>query len=109
MKLSNHTDMEIEKSCGLSIDIMKELILPITAEYPISKIILFGSRANGTNKVDSDVDLIIEFYGVISLLTLSRIKCELEDIFGVSVDVIHGPLRETDLIEIGKVVELYAA
>ncbi len=88
---------------------MKQLILPVTMKYPISKITLFGSRATGTNKENSDVDLIIEFDGEISLLTLSLIKCELEDVFGLSVDVIHGPIRDTDLIEIGKVVELYAA
>ncbi len=27
----------------------------------------------------------------------------------VEVDIIHRPLRETDLIEVGKVVELYVA
>ena len=93
----------------MSFDDMKRLVLPITTKYPISKITLFGSRAVGTNKENSDVDLIIEFYGAISLLTLSLIKCELEDAFGLSVDVIHGPIRDTDLIEIVKVVELHAA
>ena len=27
----------------------------------------------------------------------------------VNIDIIHGPIREDDMIEIGKVVELYAA
>lgn len=109
MKQSDHADVAKAKGNFLNIDDMKALILPITTEYPITKITLFGSRADGTNKEDSDVDLIMEFCDAISLLTLAQIKYELEDILGVSVDVIHGPIRDTDLIEVGKVVELYAA
>jgi hypothetical protein len=33
----------------------------------------------------------------------------LEEILGLNVDVIHGPMQETDLLEIGKTVKLYAA
>jgi hypothetical protein len=55
------------------------------------------------------VDLIIEFSSPVSVLTLSQIKCELEENIGLSVDIIHGPIREGDMIEVGKVVELYAA
>ena len=51
----------------------------------------------------------MEFSMPVSLLTLSMIKLKLEKILHVGVDVIHGPIQETDLIEIGKVVELYAA
>lgn len=53
------------------------------------------------NKEDSDVDLIMEFSLPVSLLTLSMIKLKLEEILKVGVDVIHGPLEESDLIEIG--------
>jgi len=51
----------------------------------------------------------MEFFVPISLLTLSKIKLELEEILKLKVDIVHGPVRETDLIEIGKVVEVYAA
>lgn len=93
----------------MTIDLLKKDILTIVNEYPIKRITLFGSRAAGTNKEDSDVDLIIEFSLPVSLLTLSMIKLKLEEILKVGVDVIHGPLEESDLIEIGEVVELYAA
>ena len=62
MKQFNHADVVKAKGNSLSLDDMKALILPITTEYPITKITLFGSRANGTNKEDSDVDLIMELY-----------------------------------------------
>lgn len=93
----------------MTIDLLKKDTLTIVNEYPIKRITLFGSRAAGTNKEDSDVDLIIEFSLPVSLLTLSMIKLKLEEILKVGVDVIHGPLEESDLIEIGEVVELYAA
>jgi hypothetical protein len=94
---------------AMSIDLIRNYVLNIVDKYPIKKIILFGSRADETNKDDSDVDLILEFTTPISLIMLSQIKCDLEEILGLPVDVIHGPIRSDDMIEIGKVVELYAA
>ena len=51
----------------------------------------------------------MEFSKRVSLLTLSSVKIELEELLDLEVDIVHGPLRETDLIEVKKVVELYAA
>ena len=68
-----------------------------------------GSRADGTNTDESDIDLIIEFNRPVTIMFLSNLKNKLEELTGLSVDVIHGPIRETDMIEVGKVVELYAA
>ena len=53
--------------------------------------------------------MIIEFSAPITLMTISRLRCELEELLGLGVDIIHGPIQSTDMIEIGKVVELYAA
>ena len=93
----------------MTIENLKEVMILISKKYPIEKVYLFGSRAEGTNKNDSDVDLIIEFSKRVSLLMLSSIKIELEELLQLEVDIVHGPLRETDLIEVKKVVELYAA
>jgi hypothetical protein len=35
----------------------------------------------------------------VSILTLSEIKCELEESIGLSVDIIHGPMREEDMMK----------
>ena len=40
---------------------IEEAVLKIVKKYSIKKVILFGSRADGTNRDDSDVDLIMEF------------------------------------------------
>lgn len=93
----------------MTIDQLKEAIKMVSSNYPIERVYLFGSRADGTNKSDSDIDLIIEFSKRVSLLTISSVKIELEEMLELEVDIVHGPLRETDLIEVEKVVELYAA
>ena len=93
----------------MTIEDIRKTVLDIMPAYSVSRVILFGSRADGTNSENSDVDLIIEFHSSISLLTLSQIKCDLEERLGLNVDVIHGPIREDDMIEIGKEVELYVA
>ena len=93
----------------IDIGTLKKKICFIAKEYPVKRIALFGSRAEGTNREDSDVDLIMEFSAPVSLLMISQIRCDLEEELGLDVDIIHGPIRETDLIEPGRMVELYAA
>lgn len=90
-------------------EIIKEKVLSIVDEYPVKRIALFGSRAEGTNSEKSDVDLIMEFFEPISLLVLSHIRIRLEEILGVEVDIVHGPIKAEDLIEVRKEIELYAA
>lgn len=93
----------------MMIDDISKAVIRIIAKYSIKKVTLFGSRAEGTNNDDSDVDLIIEFKKPVSLITLSMVQIELEEMLGVKVDVIHGPIMPGDLIEVRKEVVLYAA
>lgn len=95
----------------MTIDAIQSAVLDVVKEYPaITKVTLFGSRASGNNREDSDIDLLIEFAtDSISLITLSAIRYALEDRLSLSVDVIHGPLRPDDMLEIEKEVVLYAA
>ena len=93
----------------MSNDIIKEKVLLVVKEYPVRRVVLFGSRAEETNQENSDVDLLMELYDTISLFTLSDIRLCLEEILGLDVDIIHGPIREGDLIEVGKEIELYVA
>ncbi len=51
----------------------------------------------------------MEFSKPITLITLSLIKERLEEILKTDVDVIHGPIQSTDMIEIDKEIEVYAA
>ena len=94
----------------LTIDDIKKAVAKIAPEYKITKATLFGSRARGNFRDDSDVDLIVEFetYSV-SLLKIFSLKYKLEEIFNVGVDIVHGPIEADDILEIDKEVEIYAA
>lgn len=93
----------------MKIEDIKKVIEEIAAKYYIKKVILFGSQADGTATPKSDIDLIIEFSKQVSLITISGLKLELEEIFRKQVDIIHGPLTDKDFIEVTREVELYAA
>ena len=93
----------------MSIEKIKSIIIIVADEYSIKRATLFGSRADGTCCEDSDIDLIMEFDGPVSLMMLSSLRNRLQELTGLNVDLIHGPIRDTDMIDIGKVVELYAA
>ena len=50
----------------------------------------------------------LEFKIPVSLLTLSMIRIELEEMLGIKVDLVHGPVTSADIIEIKKEIVLYA-
>ena len=93
----------------MEIEYIKNAIVKIAEKYSIKRAVLFGSRDNGTNRDNSDIDLIIEFSKKVSLLTISSLKLELQSMLNLDVDIVHGPIQEDDLIEINEEVELYAA
>ena len=91
-----------------TIDELKENISEVVKDYLVTKVTLFGSRARGDNRPDSDVDLLCEFVTPsVSLLTLSGLKIDLEDKLGLPVDVIHGPINDDVMIKIDKEIPIY--
>lgn len=93
----------------MTLDDIKAAVLEAVKKYPISRVTLFGSRANGTAHENSDVDLIIEFNRPVTLITIAKVTQYLEELMHTSVDVIHGPVRSTDMFSIDKEIEIYAA
>ena len=93
----------------MTLDEIRSAVMQVVQEYPICRVTLFGSRANGTATENSDVDLIIEFSKPVTLITLSMVTQRLEEMLHKSVDVIHGPVRNTDMFSIDKEIEIYAA
>lgn len=94
----------------LTIEKITKTIKNVAPKYKISKVTLFGSRATKNFRENSDVDLIVEFETkTISLFTLAGLMNELEEKFGVSVDIIHGPLKKDSMLEIEQEIEIYAA
>jgi hypothetical protein len=66
-----------------------EIISGIAEEYCIKNVKLFGSRANGTSSENSAVDLIVEFYSPVTLITISKLQYRLEELLCLDVDIVH--------------------
>jgi predicted nucleotidyltransferase len=64
-----------------------KLILEIAAKHGVSDLRVFGSRARGDARPDSDLDLLMKPGPDTTLLTMAALKRELEEILGISVEV----------------------
>ena len=56
-------------------------------KYGVRKIAIFGSRARGDYTKESDLDILIELEKPISLLDLSHLATEIENLTGLKVDI----------------------
>jgi len=94
----------------LTVEQIADSIAVASREYPLRKVELFGSYASGNNTEQSDVDLLVEFIQPrVSLLTISALKCRMEELLGTSVDIIHAPLPDGSMLEINRRIQLYGA
>ena len=67
----------------------KAVIKAIEYHFPNAKIVLFGSRARGTNKSGADIDIAIDDKRAIKLREISRAKVTLENLpIPLEVDLI---------------------
>ena len=86
---------------------ISEAVKKAAAEFPLTKAEYFGSYAEGCADNESDVDLLVEFdEPTVSILTIIRLKRFLEEELAKTVDVIHAPIPEGAIIEIGKTVSV---
>jgi predicted nucleotidyltransferase len=66
----------------------REVILRVAASHGARDARVFGSRARGAARPDSDVDILVQLEAGRSLLDLTAIKQDLEDLLGCKVDVV---------------------
>src|SRR5579862_1534141 len=66
------------------LDIDREALARLCRHYRIRRLSLFGSTLKGTNRPDSDVDLLVEFEpeAVPGLLGMASIEAELSELLG---------------------------
>jgi predicted nucleotidyltransferase/DNA-binding XRE family transcriptional regulator len=60
----------------------------IAAAHGVHHVRVFGSVARGTDRPDSDVDLLIDLPEGAGLFALGRLRGELEELLGVPVDLV---------------------
>ncbi len=82
----------------------KEEILQLAAKHGAHNVRLFGSAARGDAGPESDVDFLVEFEDGRSLLDLSGLWLDLEELLGRKVDVaqpqtLHWYIRDRVLKE----------
>lgn len=77
-------------------DELKNYIVKIHDKYKYKKVILFGSRASGKNKDDSDIDLLVEFGdNNKSLFLVANLINNIEEKFGLKVDIVPYPIERS--------------
>jgi predicted nucleotidyltransferase len=72
-----------------TVNARREEILRITAKYGARNVRLFGSRACGDARADSDVDLLVDIPAGSSLLDVGRLIMHLQDLLGYKLDVVE--------------------
>jgi predicted nucleotidyltransferase len=71
--------------------------MPVLYRLGVVRIGVFGSRARGAARVDSDVDVLVELEAGRDLLDLVAIKQHLESVLGLLVDITTpSGLRDSD-------------
>ncbi|MBI5152451.1 nucleotidyltransferase family protein [Candidatus Peregrinibacteria bacterium] len=72
----------------MTIQAIKQKIMPILKCQGVVKAALFGSFARGDAKKNSDIDILVKLKGDKTLLDLVGLKLELEDKLGRKVDIL---------------------
>jgi predicted nucleotidyltransferase len=73
---------------------VKNIILSRLKKFDPQKVGIFGSFARGDNKKGSDIDILVEFKKIPSLLALIKLENDLSEILGTKVDLVTtGALR----------------
>lgn len=78
---------------------MQATLIEILEKYDAAQIGIFGSHARGEAGPDSDLDVLVDFRGSKSLLTLVRIQRELSEALGIKVDLLTRSAISPHLID----------
>ena len=71
------------------IEQISKKVLPILINHHVTRAGIFGSAIRGDMNAKSDVDILVEIPGDISLLEFAGIKIELEEALGRKVDLVE--------------------
>jgi predicted nucleotidyltransferase len=75
----------------------REDILRLAEKYGASNVRVFGSVARGEARLDSDVDLLVDFEPGYRLWDKIGLKQDIEELLGRKVDVVHAQFLREEL------------
>ena len=79
-------------------------------EYPVKRVELFGSYANGSASEGSDIDLLVEFKtSPVSLFKICGFQSAVSELLQLDVDVVRLPLPKEHGLHIDRRITLYDA
>ena len=94
----------VRPSLNVGIDEIREIVAPIAQKYELEKMYLFGSRARGDNRPDSDYDFMVSFgEQKVGLITYCGLVDDLEDAFQAHVDVITNNAQDDSILDAAKI------
>jgi predicted nucleotidyltransferase len=69
------------------IEVLAKHIVPILCDGGVIETSVFGSFTRGEIQPDSDLDLLVRYKETVSLFDVGGLKCELEKLLGIKVDL----------------------
>lgn len=73
----------------ISVNEIKNKVLPVLKEAGVTRSSLFGSYVHGEQKENSDIDILIDLPKDKSLFDVVELKYKLEDVLGKKVDLVE--------------------
>ena len=80
--------MARKRSLESLLKLLRQQIPMLTERYSVETLEVFGSYVRSEQKKDSDLDVLITFKKVPSLLTFLAIENYLSDLLGIKVDLV---------------------
>ncbi|MBQ9527663.1 MAG: nucleotidyltransferase domain-containing protein [Fretibacterium sp.] len=78
---------------------LKELIRPIAEQYGVERVSLFGSRARGEERPDSDYDFLISSGNITDFFQLGGLLNDFEDALGRDVDIVTDTCDDPEFVQ----------
>ncbi|MGW8463005.1 nucleotidyltransferase family protein [Pseudomonas sp. CLCA07] len=73
---------------SIALDLKRAAVREVVGRFRVSNPRVFGSALFGTDKEGSDLDLLVDALPGATLFDLGGLQVELEDLLGVSVDLL---------------------
>ncbi len=78
---------------------LKEIVRPVAERYGVERVSLFGSRARGEERPDSDYDFLVSCPNIRSLFKLGGLLNSLEDALTASVDIVTEDSNDQEFVQ----------